>query len=165
MNPGKILRLLALPAALTAMVSCATVEEPVPSRTVTGGQSLDKPPSTRYAPGVTSTGSTTTTSTTTTTIEDDLPSTGTTSSTTTTTTDSSSTPDASTSGATTSETTKPAEPAASTQPSYGKPVPGRGGFVYPPGVDAKPENMVDVRDFTPGQKVRDPRTGKIFLVP
>jgi hypothetical protein len=45
------------------------------------------------------------------------------------------------------------------------PVPGRRGFVYPPGVDAKPENMVDVRDFQPGQKVRDPRTGKIVLVP
>ncbi|WP_075088931.1 hypothetical protein [Verrucomicrobium spinosum] len=50
-------------------------------------------------------------------------------------------------------------------PTYGKMVPGRPGFVYPPGVEAKPENMVDVRDFTPGQKVRDPRTGKIFLVP
>lgn len=50
-------------------------------------------------------------------------------------------------------------------PTYGTPVPGRRGFVYPPGVESKPENMVDVRDFTPGQKVRDPRTGKIFLVP
>lgn len=50
-------------------------------------------------------------------------------------------------------------------PTYGTPVPGRRGFVFPPGVDAKPENMVDVRDFQPGQKVRDPRTGKIFLVP
>src|SRR6187549_2035212 len=40
--------------------------------------------------------------------------------------------------------------------SYGSPVPGRKGFVYPPGSDQKPENMVDVRDFTPGQKVRDP---------
>ena len=49
--------------------------------------------------------------------------------------------------------------------SYGSPVPGRKGFVYPPGSDQKPENMVDVRDFTPGQKVRDPRTGKVFLVP
>jgi len=50
-------------------------------------------------------------------------------------------------------------------PSYGTPVPGRRGFVFPPGGDTKPENMVDVRDFQPGQKVRDPRTGKIFLVP
>lgn len=59
----------------------------------------------------------------------------------------------------------PTSPPVAAAPSYGTPVPGRRGFVYPPGVDAKPENMVDVRDFTPGQKVRDPRTGKIFLVP
>lgn len=59
----------------------------------------------------------------------------------------------------------PAAPPVAAAPTYGTPVPGRRGFVYPPGVDAKPENMVDVRDFTPGQKVRDPRTGKIFLVP
>jgi hypothetical protein len=62
--------------------------------------------------------------------------------------------------------TPPAPPApTSSQPSYGTPVPGKRGFVYPPGVESKTENMVDVRDFTPGQKVRDPRTGKIFLVP
>lgn len=76
---------------------------------------------------------------------------------------------------TTTEATKPAPtpapvvtvtpPAAAAAPTYGTPVPGRRGFVYPPGVDTKPENMVDVRDFQPGQKVRDPRTGKIFLVP
>lgn len=59
----------------------------------------------------------------------------------------------------------PPPAATNAAPTYGTPVPGRRGFVYPPGVDAKPENMVDVRDFTPGQKVRDPRTGKIFLVP
>ncbi|CAN5733794.1 hypothetical protein BH11VER1_BH11VER1_08040 [soil metagenome] len=56
-------------------------------------------------------------------------------------------------------------PPVPTQLSYGKMVPGRVGFVYPPGVDAKPENMVDVRGFSPGEKVRDPRTGKVFLVP
>ena len=56
-------------------------------------------------------------------------------------------------------------PAAPAAPTYGTPVAGRKGFVYPPGVDTKPENMVDVRDVQPGQKVRDPRTGKIFLVP
>ncbi|MFZ4766006.1 MAG: hypothetical protein ACOYMN_13735, partial [Roseimicrobium sp.] len=50
----------------------------------------------------------------------------------------------------------PAPPKTVAAPSYGTPVPGRRGFVYPPDVDAKPENMVDVRDFTPGQKVRDP---------
>jgi len=27
------------------------------------------------------------------------------------------------------------------------------------------KNMLDVRDFSPGQKVKDPRTGKMFLVP
>lgn len=61
--------------------------------------------------------------------------------------------------------TPPPPTAAAAAPTYGTPVPGRRGFVYPPGVDPKPENMVDVRDFQPGQKVRDPRTGKIFLVP
>lgn len=67
------------------------------------------------------------------------------------------TPPPPTTTTTTTTTTAPA--------SYGSPVPGRKGFVYPPGSDQKPENMVDVRDFTPGQKVRDPRTGKVFLVP
>jgi hypothetical protein len=66
-------------------------------------------------------------------------------------------------GPTTTVTPPPNQPPAA--PTYGTPVPGRRGFVYPPGVEAKPENMVDVRDFQPGQKVRDPRTGKIFLVP
>lgn len=66
---------------------------------------------------------------------------------------------------TTTVTTTTTPPATTSAPTYGSPVPGRRGFVYPPGVEAKPENMVDVRDFTPGQKVRDPRTGKIFLVP
>jgi hypothetical protein len=62
-------------------------------------------------------------------------------------------------------TVTPPAPQTPAAPTYGTPVPGRRGFVYPPGVDTKPENMVDVRDFQPGQKVRDPRTGKIFLVP
>jgi hypothetical protein len=65
----------------------------------------------------------------------------------------------------TTTTTTTVAPAPASTPTYGTPVPGRRGFVYPPGVDTKPENMVDVRDFQPGQKVRDPRTGKIFLVP
>src|SRR5215212_11884020 len=69
----------------------------------------------------------------------------------------------STPGPTTTVTPPPAQQSA--VPTYGTPVPGRRGFVFPPGVDTKPENMVDVRDFQPGQKVRDPRTGKIFLVP
>jgi hypothetical protein len=66
-------------------------------------------------------------------------------------------------GPVTTVTPPPAQQAAA--PTYGTPVAGRRGFVFPPGVDTKPENMVDVRDFQPGQKVRDPRTGKIFLVP
>jgi hypothetical protein len=44
-------------------------------------------------------------------------------------------------------------------------VPGKPGFVYPPGVEQSPKNMLDVRDFSPAQKVKDPRTGKVFLVP
>ncbi|MEZ0388708.1 MAG: hypothetical protein ACAI34_16670 [Verrucomicrobium sp.] len=48
---------------------------------------------------------------------------------------------------------------------YGRPVPGRQGFVYPPGVKEEAKNMIDVRDFQPGQKVKDPRTGDVFLVP
>lgn len=56
-------------------------------------------------------------------------------------------------------------PTTPKQPAYGTPVIGKRGYVYPPGVEAKPENMVDVKDFAPGQKVRDPRTGNIFLVP
>jgi hypothetical protein len=48
---------------------------------------------------------------------------------------------------------------------YGRPVPGKRGFVFPPGVTEESKNMIDVRDFQPGQKVKDPRTGEVFLVP
>jgi hypothetical protein len=48
---------------------------------------------------------------------------------------------------------------------FATPVPGKHGFVYPPGMEQDPKNMLDVRDFTPGQKVKDPRSGKVFLVP
>ncbi len=58
-----------------------------------------------------------------------------------------------------------ATPPANSSPGYATPVPGRKGFVYPPGVEAKEENMVDVRDFPPGSKVRHPTKGYIFLVP
>jgi hypothetical protein len=54
---------------------------------------------------------------------------------------------------------------AQVPPAYGRPVPGKTGFAYPPGTTFEPQNMVDVRGFQPGQKVRDPRTGTIFLVP
>lgn len=49
--------------------------------------------------------------------------------------------------------------------SFAKPVPGKRGFVYPPGAEEDIKNILDVRGFTPGQKMRDPRTGEVFLVP
>lgn len=46
---------------------------------------------------------------------------------------------------------------------YGIPVPGRKGMVTSPYV---PEgNYIDVSGFAPGSAVKDPYTGKIFLVP
>lgn len=64
-----------------------------------------------------------------------------------------------------------ASPSAAPKPNpsvtlpFAEPVPGKRGFVYPPGAEHDMKSMLDVRDFTPGQKVRDPRTGKMFLVP
>jgi hypothetical protein len=46
---------------------------------------------------------------------------------------------------------------------YGKPVPGKPGYVFSP--FDKNGGYVDVTGYTPGQKVKDPYTGKIFLVP
>ena len=46
---------------------------------------------------------------------------------------------------------------------YGKPVPGKPGYVFSP--YDKSGGYVDVTGFAPGQKVKDPYTGKIFLVP
>ena len=67
---------------------------------------------------------------------------------------------------TASRATAPAKPAAPQTPAeYGTRVPGKPGFVYPPGVEQDTKNMLDVRGLTAGQKVRDPRDGKIFLVP
>jgi hypothetical protein len=59
---------------------------------------------------------------------------------------------------------KPAPPPPP-PPPFGKPVPGRSGMVYPPGVEETTANMLDVRDIPPGTKVRDPVTKTIFLVP
>ncbi len=45
---------------------------------------------------------------------------------------------------------------------YGVPVPGKSGFVRSP---YSPDKMTDVRGYAPGTEVKDPYTGKIFLVP
>jgi hypothetical protein len=46
---------------------------------------------------------------------------------------------------------------------YAKPVPGKPGYVFSP--YDKNGGYVDVTGYSPGQKVKDPYTGKIFLVP
>lgn len=46
---------------------------------------------------------------------------------------------------------------------YGTPVPGKPGFVTSP--FASKDRYVDVRGFPPGSEVKDPYSGKIFLVP
>jgi hypothetical protein len=52
---------------------------------------------------------------------------------------------------------------ASSELPYAKPVPGKPGYVYSP-YDPN-GGYVDVKGFAPGQKVKDPYSGKIFLVP
>ena len=90
-------------------------------------------------------------------------------------------PAASTSTTTTTTTAPPIDPAdttavASTPPTttatspqaargdypYGVPVPDKPGFVRSP---YSPDKLTDVRGYAPGTEVKDPYTGKIFLVP
>lgn len=74
-------------------------------------------------------------------------------------------------------TTDPADPTAATTPTtttsaaggtargdypYGVPVPDKPGFVRSP---YSPDKLTDVRGYAPGTEVKDPYTGKIFLVP
>ena len=56
-----------------------------------------------------------------------------------------------------------AAPQAKGDMPYGIPVPGRKGVVISP---YSPEgNYIDVSGFPPGSAVKDPHTGKVFLVP
>lgn len=72
---------------------------------------------------------------------------------------------------TTSETVGPAHtevkttapPPVKKDYPYGTPVPGKAGFVTSP--HAPYSGYVDVRGFPPGTEVKDPYTGKVFLVP
>ena len=72
-------------------------------------------------------------------------------------------------------TTRPSEPKPSDPPKeasndkptgdlpYAKPVPGKPGYVFSP--YDKNGGYVDVTGYSPGQKVKDPYSGKVFLVP
>ena len=57
----------------------------------------------------------------------------------------------------------PTAPVKAGNYEYGKPVPGKPGFVTSP--YAPYSGYVDVRGFPPSTEVKDPYTGKIFLVP
>ncbi len=80
---------------------------------------------------------------------------------------------------TTTPPVDPADPTAATTPTttttaggttgtvrgdypYGVPVPDKPGFVRSP---YSPDKLTDVRGYAPGTEVKDPYTGKIFLVP
>jgi hypothetical protein len=75
------------------------------------------------------------------------------------------TPDVVETTPTTVETTPPPPPAVTEQRNipYGTPVPGKQGFVTSP--FAPYAGYVDVRGYPPNTEVKDPYSGKIFLVP
>ena len=60
-------------------------------------------------------------------------------------------------------TPPPVQDPTRTDYQYGTPVQGKPGFVTSP--HAPYSGYVDVRGFPPGTEVKDPYTGKIFLVP
>lgn len=60
-------------------------------------------------------------------------------------------------------TTQNTAPPQNSELPYAKPVPGKPGYVFSP-YDSN-GGYVDVKGYTPGQKVKDPYSGKIFLVP
>ncbi|MEO8044101.1 MAG: hypothetical protein ABI674_04285 [Spartobacteria bacterium] len=64
---------------------------------------------------------------------------------------------------TTTSTQRTASSTGGSDLPYAKPVPGKPGYVFSP--FDKNGGYVDVTGYTPGQKVKDPYSGKIFLVP
>ncbi|MBA3832682.1 MAG: hypothetical protein H0X34_12480 [Chthoniobacterales bacterium] len=59
--------------------------------------------------------------------------------------------------------TSPSTTAEKASLPYAKPVPGKTGYVFSP--YDKNGGYVDVTGFAPGSKVKDPYSGKVFLVP
>jgi hypothetical protein len=57
--------------------------------------------------------------------------------------------------------TAPPPPPAVKDIQVAKPVAGKPGFVTLPGSSG----LIDVRGFSPGEQVKDPATGQLFLVP
>ena len=62
-----------------------------------------------------------------------------------------------------SQATSRRPPATQGDLPYGKPVPGKPGYVFSPFDPSG--GYVDVTGYSPGSKVKDPYSGKIFLVP